>query len=109
MCIETNQTFLVQDEWTGRYFFSNVQELGQAVNAANSVVISEGDVDLNTLYEYMGLEPIPMGNDWGWSGDSVQLVYAGSLAGPGAPRGLAGTPCMIVRFRNEPKPSAGIR
>lgn len=108
MC-ENSPTYWVREDWTGRYFRSNINELAKAVNEINAFLIAEGDVELNTFYDRIGLESIPMGSDWGWSGDRVDVVYGAALAGPGAPYGVEGSPIMTISFRDDPKPSSDIR
>lgn len=108
MCDNDNTTYWVREEWTGRYFRSNMNELAKAVNEINAFLIAEGDVELNTFYDRIGLEPIPMGSDWGWSGDRVDVVYGAALAGHGAPYSIEGSPIMTIGFRDDPKPSAGM-
>jgi len=108
MCNDV-QTYLVREEWTGRYFISNHDAIMRAVHETNGYLFGEGDVDLNTFYDQLGLEPIPMGTDWGWSGDRINVVIGSAIAGPGAPPNMVGVPCMTLSFRNEPKPSFGAR
>lgn len=109
MCNNAHAVFWVREDWTGRYFQSNMTDITKAVNEINAFLIAEGDVDLNTFYDRIGLEPIPMGTEWGWSGDRVDVVYGAALGGPNAPHGMEGAPVMTLRFRDDPKPSAGIR
>lgn len=104
MCFETD--YWIRDEWTGRYFRSHPQKIEKAALAANTILLREGDLDLNTFYDLLGQEPIPSGTEVGWSGEEIQIVYGAALSGPSAPPCLGeGAPIMFIRFRNEPKSS----
>lgn len=96
-------TELCFDDTTGRWFMSNMNLIAQAVNETNSLLVDDGEIDLNTFYDRIGLPPIPMGNDFGWSKaktDKVAVVY-GNVTAPD------GRPAIAISFRNDPRPDMG--
>lgn len=96
-------TELCYDEWSGRWFMSSIALIDKAVNEANSLFVDEGELDLNTFYDRLGLSPLPMGTHLGWSrakNRSVTVMY-GSINSP------QGKPAISISFRNEPKPELG--
>lgn len=62
---------LCKDIYSGRYFRSNAQTIGQVINELSGRCQSEMYVSLNDLYEELNIDPIPMGNDFGWDVDDL--------------------------------------
>lgn len=108
MCNNENTMYWVREDWTGRYFRGNIPTIEKAVSEANSFLHREGDVDLNTFYNFLGLEEITPGTTWGWSGDEIVLTYGTAFGGPLAPPSAQGAPIISIQFRNEPKPHLGV-
>lgn len=96
-------TELCHDNFSGRWFQSNVNLIDKAVNDTNSLLIDEGEIDLNRFYEQLGLPPVPLGDDFGWSKTKVDriIVSYGSLTTP------EGKPAIDVSFRKTPLPKYG--
>ncbi len=90
------------DEWSGRFFEATMGDIQNAVNECNAMMIDEGELDLNTFYDRIGLAPIPMGMSFGWSGESMRIIF-GSIVKPD------GWPALTMSFRNDPKPELGRR
>lgn len=91
------------DEWSGRWFMSNMAQINQALNETNALFIDEGELDLNTFYDRLGLSPIPMGTHFGWAKPKVNrlnLMY-------GSVTSKDGRPAIAITFRDEPKPELG--
>ena len=88
-------TDLWLDTWTGRWFYSSMNAIGAGVNDANSFLLKEGDLDLNTFYDRIGLPSIPQGTEVGWSGEPITVTY-GAVTHPN------GTPAGSITFREEP-------
>lgn len=91
---------LAFDTWSGRYFNATIQDVQEAINDVNSLILDEGDVDLNTYYDRIGLAPIPMGVNYGWSGEQLRMVI-GSIVSPD------GLPALTFSFRRDPRPDLG--
>lgn len=81
---------LCLDEYTGRYFKSNSDKIDRAVNMVSSDVMNDMWVSVNTLYDYLGLAQVPMGDDFGWSTDDlnhglIPIDKTGALSEDDAP------------------------
>ena len=58
---------LFYDEFAGRYFKSTFEELDVAIANINELLMSNEYVELNDLYENLGLDPTEYGSIIGWS------------------------------------------
>lgn len=94
-------TELCHDEWSGRWFMSSMRKVEEAFNNFNRDLINNGDASLNDFYEYLGLENIPMGDAFGWSGEKVELAH-GTIAA------IDGRPAISIGFQNAPKENLGL-
>lgn len=72
---DIEELYLVRDGKTGRDIWSNRSRIESAVLDVNNFIAKNGDCDLNSFYENAGFESIPEGEDWGWSGDWVELKW----------------------------------
>ena len=98
-----NGTELCYDDWTGRWFHSNMNAIAGVVNEVNAILIDEGELDLNTFYDRLGLTNIPMGTDFGWQHSKtgkLSLIY-GNITAPD------GRPAIAISFRDAPQPQLG--
>jgi hypothetical protein len=91
---------LCYDDWSGRYFYADMNHIDASVNKLNAIITSDGEASLNDFYDVLGLTGLPMGLDFGWSGEHVLLTY-GSFVSPN------GKPALTFSFRNSPKPNLG--
>lgn len=87
---------LCMDLYTGRYFRSNAQKIGQAINELSSRVISDMYVSLNEFYEILGIPSVPMGDDLGWNIDDtikgqLPITFSAQLTNDH-------TPCLCVEY-----------
>lgn len=62
---------LCMDQYSGRYFRSNAQKIGQVINELSADLQSDMYVSLNDFYEKLGLTQVPMGDDFGWNIDDL--------------------------------------
>lgn len=67
--ITGNGDVLCKDVYTGRYFKSNAQKIGEAINKLSHRVRNEMYVSLNDFYDLLGIPMVPMGEDLGWNVD----------------------------------------
>lgn len=67
---------LCKDLYSGRYFRSNAQKIGQAINTLSNRVRNEMYVSLNDLYDLLNIPLIPLGDDLGWNVDDI---YDGNI------------------------------
>lgn len=65
---------LCYDSWSGRYFRSSMEKLRKVENEANHDLLTEMWISLNDIYERLGLEPVKMGEDLGWSIDGRDMI-----------------------------------
>jgi len=92
---------LCYDEWSGRYFDGNMAEVEKAVDLINMQLIESGDASLNDFYDVIGLQKIPMGDRFGWSGQKIEPKF-------GTVKTTTGRPALAVWFLQEPKDNLGI-
>ena len=93
------ELYLVRDAKTGRDIWSNETRIGEAVNNVNKWIAKHGDAELNTFYSAAGYDNTPDGDDWGWSGDFVELKWDTTVRDDGRP---------VRRFAFQTEPQAGI-
>lgn len=80
------ELYLVRDGRTGRDIWSNTQRIEDAVNQVNEAMNHQGDVELNTFYTAAGFSGVyPEGDDWGWSGDHVMVIWKTDVRDDGRP------------------------
>lgn len=79
------ELYLVRDGKTGRDIWSNEQRISQAALDINNCIAKQGDCELNTFYSAAGFETTPDGDDWGWSGDFVELKWDSTVRDDGRP------------------------
>jgi hypothetical protein len=90
------ELYLVRDAKTGRDIWSNELQVEEAANQVNSCIAKQGDCELNTFYSLAGFENTPDGDDWGWSGDFVELKWDATIRDDGRP-------VKRFAFRTQPK------
>lgn len=92
------------DLYTGRYFRSNAQKIGEAINRLSHDVQMEMWVCLNDLYELINspdLSSVPMGNDFGWDVDDcvrgqVPITFTAQLTSDQKP-------CLCLDYDAKPR------
>lgn len=90
------QKQLCVDAFTGRIFFSDHETLRKAQNDVNQMAIHENGVALNEFYTRIGLDPIPIGYELGWSTDDLlELDLTSCLVD-------SGDPAIHVGFHRDP-------
>lgn len=90
------ELYLVRDAKTGRDKWSNEQQMEEAVLHVNNQIAKDGDCELNSFYSHAGFELTPDGDDYGWSGDFVELKWDTVVKDDGRP-------VRRFRFSTEPK------
>lgn len=94
---------LCYDTVSGRYFKSNIDKLKRVENKVNKELFSAMWISLNDVYYEMGLPPIGIGEDLGWTIDGNDLIefnFSTFLADDSEP-------CITINFEVEPKWSIG--
>lgn len=90
------------DAYSGRYFFSTMEEIKKAINAFNYELLVEMFKPLNEFYYEIGLDPIDAGDGIGWGIEnrldvefSAQIIRA-----PGSK--YDEQPCIILSYTLMP-------
>ena len=92
---------LCLDCYSGRLFRSSAQKIGQSINELSADVQSDMYVSLNDLYDKIGLDRIPMGEDFGWNVDDLnrgQLMISLSSA-----LTKDNQPCLVIDYDVSPR------
>lgn len=95
-------TELCYDEWSGRYFMGSMPIIERAFQEINLQLVESGDASLNDFYEHVGLTPIPMGLDFGWSGAKISPRF-------GAVKTRDGRSAVSFWFHETPKQNLGLK
>lgn len=62
---------LCKDMYSGRYFMSNADKIGKAINWASQEARTAMYVSLNEFYDQLNIPRIPLGDDLGWNADDL--------------------------------------
>jgi len=88
---------LFLDQWSGRYFFSDMQTVRSALNDFNAKVINETYASLSEFWYLLGLPSTAESDEIGWSTDKLlDLDFSGDIT-------EEGQPCVAMDFRVRPK------
>ena len=94
--VMNDREVLCFDQYTGRYFNSDMETLKQAQNKINYRMIRENYASLNDFYDCIGLEWVPTGDDLGWNSDQLlELSFTTVLSDDQRP-------CIAVDFHTVP-------
>lgn len=66
---------LCKDDWSGRWFMGSMNSIEAAINDINRQLVEDGDASLNEFYQKIGLDDIPMGASYGWSGTKLEARF----------------------------------
>lgn len=91
---------LMYDDFSGRYFFSSVNEIRSVCNRLTSKLLLDGSVLLNDFYDEAGLMPLPVGDSYGWDANHgnctiIEPEFSTTLH--------RGSPCVIINFTRDPE------
>lgn len=91
---------LCYEVYSGRYFYSDVEELRRAMNDFNQRLLYGDCLSLNEWYFRIGLDPVTYGYDVDWDANDhlMDLRFGTQLADNGEP-------CLTVDFVSEMGPS----
>lgn len=75
---------LCKDMYSGRYFRSNADRIGKAINWASAEIRDTMYISLNEFYDQLSIPRIPLGDDIGWNlddldGGSLPITYSAIL------------------------------
>lgn len=95
-----NGDVLCMDSFSGRYFRSNAEKIGQAINELSALARDEMYVTLNDFYYAIHLPQLKMGDDLGWSVDdeikgSIPITISAQLTEDRQP-------CLCIDYEIRP-------
>jgi len=85
------------DMFTGRYFRSDVEDIRRAVNDFNQTVLNDHCAGLNVFWEYLGMDPVLVGEQLGYNTDKLLDIDITSALIDGI------TPCIAINYRTTPR------
>lgn len=90
---------LIKDEYSGRYFRSDLDSIRKASNDLNRTMLHDNYISLNQWYTAIGLEIIKDGYRLGWNIDKglIELDFDTCLVGD--------EPCIVMGYSRQPEPS----
>jgi hypothetical protein len=94
--ITGNGNTLCFDKLSGRYFSSNINTIKKIELNYNQLLLRRDYLSLNCLYEELGLETIPMGEDLGWTTKYFLEFKFSSRLTPDQ------EPCLVVDYQVGP-------
>lgn len=87
---------LCYDAYTGRYFFSSMEDLKKAQNDINYRVLNDYYASLTDFYSKIGLDRTSFSDEVGWNSDKMlELNFSATLT-------ESGKPCIVVDFATSP-------
>ena len=100
----TDDKQLYFDEYSGRYFQSTPEDIQKAEYELNRTLSIDDEAYLNDWYEYIGLEPLDHGRDFGWSTGINYEQYWQSWIDFSHTKTVLddGLECIIISFNQEP-------
>jgi len=90
----THDTVLCMDEWSGRYFESNMEHIRHAANNVNEEIYKGfmNYCSVNDLYRELGIPEVKSGEDFGWDGDNNLKIEFDTVLTPD------GKPCIVMKY-----------
>lgn len=88
---------LCYDAVTGRYFYSDIEEIRKTVNDLNQTMLNENYVSLNDFHESLGLPPTELGDLLGWhiNYGLVNVTFSSQIA-------FNKEPCLVIMYTIAP-------
>ena len=87
------------DDFSGRYFYSSVNEIRSICTRLTSKLLLDGSVTLNEFYDEVGLPEISCGEDYGWNANTNSVTMIDPEFSTTIHRDQ---PCVIVAFMRGP-------
>lgn len=85
------------DRISGRYFYSDIEYINRVMLDLNRDLIANDWVDLNWLYDRLGLESINLGDQLGWTSEQRPELSPTSRLAPNTD-----IPCYVIDFTIDP-------
>lgn len=85
------------DTLSSRYFMSDMETLRKVQNDMNRIILDDMYASLNDFYYRIGLDPMNLGEELGWTIDSlIDLKFTSRLSEDGQP-------CLVVNYESVPR------
>lgn len=85
------------DTLSSRYFMSDMETLRKVQNDMNRIILDDMFASLNDFYYRIGLDPMNLGEELGWTIDSlIDLKFTSRLSEDGQP-------CLVVNYESVPR------
>ena len=85
------------DTLSSRYFMSDMETLRKVQNDMNRIILDDMFASLNDFYYRIGLDPMNLGEELGWTIDSlIDLKSTSRLSDDGQP-------CLVVNYESVPR------
>lgn len=93
-----NGNYLCFDDFSKRYFRSDVEVLRRAQNLFNQRLLREGWLGINEFYYEIGLEPIELGDEFGWIAERnlLEMRFDTKMAKD------SNEPCLVIGYTVTP-------
>lgn len=88
---------LCYDSISGRYFKNDIEQIRRVQNDLNRALLTDMWCSLNELYYGLGLSPVSIGEEMGWSPDAPIEIDFGSMLTAN------GEPCLVLDYWTNPK------
>lgn len=81
---EGDNKVLIREDYTGRFFWSTIEDVNRAVNEVNLVLIGSRDraVRMADLHKRLGLSPVSLSDCMGWTVDEPLAIEWGTCTTP---------------------------
>lgn len=96
LVIEASTDVLCFEEFTGRYFTSNMERIRKGVNNVNQQILHENYASLTDLYKEIGLAPTKYSDEVGWRDNRMIDIRFSSVLSPDD------KPCLAIDYSVEP-------
>ena len=85
------------DTLSSRYFMSDMETLRKVQNDMNRIILDDMFASLNDFYYRIGLDPMNLGEELGWTIASlIDLKFTSRLSDDGQP-------CLVVNYESVPR------
>lgn len=93
-----NGNYLCFDDFSKRYFRSDIEKIRQSVNRFNQKLLREGWLGINEFYYELGLESIELGDEFGWIAERelLEMKTSTKMAKD------SGEPCLVIDYMVKP-------
>lgn len=87
---------LFYEPLSGRYFTSEKLEVEATLNRCNRTIIGDMWISANEWFEELGLEPVGLGEMFGWNVDHLMDIYFSTAETPD------NRTCFVIGYSNTP-------